>query len=377
MPVRGAPRLQAGVHGRSQDIPGRGQQRRVQVALDDDGTGAAGPHRVAGPQPADGPAQVRAVVHADGAPAVAPRSRGPHVRQDPGRTCAEVDQRDAGAGGGRDRLAGDAQGQGGVGGHPLAVVRRGQGPGPGVEELGGARPRAHLGGDEGAGGPGAPGHEGVPGGGVGAHEGARGQVVPARTALDEVGRQGERRAAEADERGPRRPPARLGQAGAGALGQTGAAARRGGGPQLDDGGAHPGLDGARARLPGGALPVAAGGQAGDVVGRAHRVADDGAHARLDPHVQARHAQRHHNVGEEDGGVHPVAPHGLERDLGREPGGQAGLEHAQAGPPPQLPVLRQAPPRLAHEPHGGARRAGARERREQGWRGGGAASARIW
>ena len=373
MPVRGAPRLQAGVHGRSQDIPGSGQQRRVQVALDDDGTGAVGP------QPADGPAQVRAVVHADGAPAVSPRSRGPHVRQDPGRTCAEVDQRDAGAGGGRDRLAGDAQGQGGVGGHPLAVVRRGQGPGPGVEELGGARPRAHLGGDEGAGGLGAPRHEGVPGGGVGVHEGARGQVVPARAALDEVGRQGERGSAEADERGPRRPPARLGQAGTGAFAQPGAAARCARAPQLGDGGAHSRLDGARARLPGGALTVAVGGQSGDVVGRAHRPVENGAHARLDPHVQARHSQRHHDVGEEDGGVNPVASHGLERDLGRELRVQAGVEHAQSGPPPQVPILRQAPARLAHEPHGRARRAGACERCEQGGRraGGGTAPAPIW
>ena len=208
------------------------------------------------------------------------------------------------------------------------------------------------------------------------HEGARGQVVPARAALDEVGRQGEGGAAEADERRPRRPPARLGQTGAGALARPGAASRHGGGPQLGDGGAHPGLDGARARLPGGAPPVAAGGQSGDVLGRAHRLADDGAHARLDPHIQTRHSQRHHDVGDEDGGVNPVAPHGLERDLGREVGGQAGLEHAQAGPLPQGPVLRQAPPRLTHEPHGGARGAGARERCEQGGRrgGGGAAPA---
>src|SRR5690606_24949296 len=48
-------------------------------------------------------------------------------------------------------------------------------------------------------------------------------------------------------------------------------------------------------------------------------------------------------------VHPVSAHGLQRDLRRERGGEAGLEHvgALAGGA----VLRQRAARLTHEPHG--------------------------
>ena len=37
MSVRGASRLQAGIHGRRQDLPGGGQEGRIEIALDDDG----------------------------------------------------------------------------------------------------------------------------------------------------------------------------------------------------------------------------------------------------------------------------------------------------------------------------------------------------
>ena len=152
-----------------------------------------------------------------------------------------------------------------------------------------------------------------------------------------------------------------------------------GSPELGDGDAHAGLDGERARASGGVGAVAVVGQPGDVVGSAHRVVDDGAHPRLDPHRQAGQAQRHHDVGEEDGGVHPMAAHGLERDLGRELGGEAGVEHVEPGALAQGPVLRQAPPRLAHEPHGRARGTPAPERFEQGGHrvGGEPIPARIW
>ena len=113
MSVRGASRLQAGIHGRRQDLPGGGQEGRVEIALDDDGRPAPvlsiAPPPVVGAQLVDGPRQIRAVIDPDGAAAVV--SRGPHVPQDPGRARAEVQQRDAPADSGRDRLAGDVQRQ--------------------------------------------------------------------------------------------------------------------------------------------------------------------------------------------------------------------------------------------------------------------------
>ena len=92
-------------------------------------------------------------------------------------------------------------------------------------------------------------------------------MIPARTSLHEVCRQGEGRPAEADEGSPRGRTAGLGQSGSGALAHPWAPAWGAGGPELADGEAHSGLDGACARLPDGVLRVAVRDQAGDVVGR--------------------------------------------------------------------------------------------------------------
>ena len=96
------------------------------------------------------------------------------------------------------------------------------------------------------------------------------------------------------------------------------------------------------------------GEAGDVVGGADRGVHDGADAGLDAHADAGEAQRHHDVGEEDGGVDAVAAHRLEGDLGGEGRVEAGVEHGRAGALAQGPVLGQGAARLSHEPDGRAR-----------------------
>ena len=120
MSVRGGSRLQAGIHGRRQDLPGGGQEGRVEIALDDDGRPVPVPVRmlvllsiapppVVGAQLVDGPRQIRAVIDPDGAS----RRRLPRTAcpSGSGRARAEVQQRDAPADSGRDRLAGDVQRQ--------------------------------------------------------------------------------------------------------------------------------------------------------------------------------------------------------------------------------------------------------------------------
>ena len=68
----------------------------------------------------------------------------------------------------------------------------------------------------------------------------------------------------------------------------------------------------------------------------------------DVQLDARCAQRHHDVGEQDRRVHPVPADGLQRDLGDEFGVEARLHHGVLGP--QRPVLGQRPACLPHEPH---------------------------
>ena len=62
---------------------------------------------------------------------------------------------------------------------------------------------------------------------------------------------------------------------------------------------------------------------------------------------AGRVQRHHDVAEQDGRVHPVPAHRLQGDLAGQLRGQAGLQHAGVGA--QRAVLRQRAAGLAHEP----------------------------
>ena len=68
----------------------------------------------------------------------------------------------------------------------------------------------------------------------------------------------------------------------------------------------------------------------------------------DVEVDARRAQRHDDVGEQDGGVDAVAADRLQGDLGDQLGVEAGLHHRVLGP--QRPVLGQRTAGLPHEPH---------------------------
>ena len=62
--------------------------------------------------------------------------------------------------------------------------------------------------------------------------------------------------------------------------------------------------------------------------------------------------RHHDVGEEDGGVHPVAADRLEGELGRQGGVADGVEDRPG--PARRSILGERPSGLAHEPHRRAR-----------------------
>ena len=86
----------------------------------------------------------------------------------------------------------------------------------------------------------------------------------------------------------------------------------------------------------------------DVGAAAHRMLDDRADVGHDVELDARRPQRHHDVGEQDGGVHPVPAHRLQGDLGDQLGVEAGLHHRVLGA--QRPVLGQRTAGLAHEPH---------------------------
>ena len=354
VPRRRAPRRQHRVDLLGDQRPRRRQQRRVEVALD-----RAGPRLRVGPgQRLNRFTQLDALVHADG---ISPHL--PHEPQQPGGPGPEVDERRRLTGGGGDGLTGDIQRERRVGGHALAVGARGQRARPGVEELGCGRPGTHLGGDELAGQARAPGHEPVPGVGVGAHERARRQVVATGSALHQVGRQREGRPAEGEHRRPPRRPGAVLQPGARPLTEplTRAGCLRT--SQLDDDAPHRLLD-RPDPLGAGAVTEAAGHQLIHLAAAAHRGVEDRPDTLLDPHPDARQAQRHHDVGEEDSGVDAVAPHRLQRHLRREPRVQAGLQHRDVGARPQCPGLRQRPSRLTHEPHGRACGSPARQRLQE-------------
>ncbi len=109
-----------------------------------------------------------------------------------------------------------------------------------------------------------------------------------------------------------------------------------------------------------------GDQTGDRVdGRAvtDRGGDDRTGTGDDVEVDACRPQRHDDVGEEDGCVHPVAAHRLQGDLGEQLGVEAGLQHPAVDA--DRAVFRQRPPGLAHEPDGAAGRCGAGRGRDEG------------
>ena len=93
-------------------------------------------------------------------------------------------------------------------------------------------------------------------------------------------------------------------------------------------------------------------------------------ALLDLHAEAHGGGGHDDVGEEDGGVDPVAAHRLQGQLGGQLGLADGVEDAPVAA--RGPVLGQRPSRLAHEPHRDPVHrlapAGSQERRVGDWHG---------
>ena len=168
---------------------------------------------------------------------------------------------------------------------------------------------------------------------VAVHQRLGALVVAARAALDQVGRQRERRAGEADQR-RRRRARRPAAAPPRATGSTASVARAGAAR--------------RAR-------------------RASRigVGDHRADARHDVQVDADRLERHHDVAEQDRRVDAVAADRLQGDLGDQVGPQARVEHRRC-PSRGRAVLRQRAAGLPHEPHRRVRHrlapAGAQERR---------------
>ena len=96
----------------------------------------------------------------------------------------------------------------------------------------------------------------------------------------------------------------------------------------------------------------------------NRSAEHRTAAGNDVDVDAGELQRHHDVAEEDARIHAVSSHGLQGDLARQFGIEAGVEHL--GADPEGAVFGQRTASLAHEPHRGGRRTiaaiGTNERR---------------
>ena len=85
-------------------------------------------------------------------------------------------------------------------------------------------------------------------------------------------------------------------------------------------------------------------------------------SRLDPHRHADRGERHHDVGEQDRGVEGHAPERLQRELDHLLGASACLEDVRA--PTKLSVLGEVSAGLSHEPHGRAVHGLASERAQQ-------------
>ena len=184
----------------------------------------------------------------------------------------------------------------------------------------GGCPRHHLRAEERPGHLGRPGHQGTPGLGFGVHQGASTEVVFRRTTLDEVGRQGEGGSREADE---------------------------GGGSECRDGERDSLGDRAQGRW-------VEGRERCDILERADRSTEHRAASGHDVDVDPRELDGHDDVAEEDARVDAVAPHRLQGDLAGHGRVEACVEHR--GADPQLPILRQRPAGLPHEPDRGRLRA---------------------
>ncbi|OPZ51574.1 MAG: hypothetical protein BWY91_02663 [bacterium ADurb.BinA028] len=202
---------------------------------------------------------------------------------------------------------------GGVRLHVSQVVLDAQRAGPRIEQLQGAGPGEALGAKEGPGGASDPGQQRIPHVGLLVHEGFGDGVVPAGSALDEIGRDGEGRTREPDERGVaeqfNRPSDSLGDG------------REGLGVELRQG--------------------------GDRGGRADRVVDDRAHAGDDVDAHASQTHRNHDVGEEDSRVDAMATHRLAGDLGGQLRRETGIEHGRVAA--GRAVFGQRATGLAHHP----------------------------
>ena len=220
-----------------------------------------------------------------------------------------------------------------VRGDELLVVGDRETAHPGVEQLSGAGAGEYLGAQEGTGHVRGPAQQRVPGFRVRVHEGASPQMILGRSALDEIRSQGERSPGETDQ---------------------------GGCAQFGDRTGHSFGDGSQR------LRVERAKRC-DIRWRANRSAEHRTAPRDDVDIHAGELQRHHDVAEEDGGVHPVSADRLQGDLTRQLGGETGVEHG--GAHPQFAVFRQGASRLAHEPHRGHRRSvaavGPQQRRLRG------------
>ncbi len=160
------------------------------------------------------------------------------------------------------------------------------------------RPRADLGPQRGQGQVGQPVEQGGPGPGVAVHQRLGLGVVPRRPALDQVAGHGEGRPGEADQ----------------------------GDVEL--------LDGQLRRSPG-PTGCPRSGSSGRSRSRSAALrkgcSTTGPRPGCDVDAEADGGHRHHDVGVQDGGVHAVAAHRLQGDLGRQLGLAQGVEDAAGRP----------------------------------------------
>ncbi len=198
-----------------------------------------------------------------------------------------------------------------------AVVIHPQATDPTIEELNGLGPGVDLGIEVQGHAAGDAAHHGVPGGGVAVHQALGGPVVAARSAFDRVGGQGERRAAEADQR-------HLGR-------QPGAGLPHG----LDD------------ELQ--AVHVFQFPQAINVGRRADGVAQHGAFAAGEIQPQAHRLENQQQVGEQDRRIDAQPLDRLDHHLRAQGGIFAQPEKTDLRA--QFAVLGQVAPGLPHEPDG--------------------------